>query len=84
MKKIRDTLNIDLVDIAISSNIQINHLKNIENELYGALPNDVYLRGYLVNYAEFLSLDSKRVVDDYMQGFHQWLKATWNCRRTKE
>lgn len=79
LKKIRETLNIDLVDIAISSNIQINHLKNIENEIYGALPNDVYLRGYLVNYAEFLSLDSKRVVDDYMQGYQQWRKTTWNC-----
>jgi len=84
LKKIRETLNIDLVDIAISSNIQINHLRNIENELYGALPNDVYLRGYLVNYAKFLSLDSKRVVDDYMQGYQQWRKTTSNSDMVDE
>ncbi len=76
LKKVREMLNIDLSDIALASNIQINHLKNIENELIRALPNDVYLRGYLVNYAEFLSLDSQKVVDDYMLGYRQWREKT--------
>ncbi len=76
LKKIREALNIDLVDVAISSNIQINHLKNIETELYGALPNDVYLRGYLINYAEFMSLDPAKVVEDYMQSYQEWQKST--------
>lgn len=76
LKQVRETLNIDLLDIAMATNIQINHLKNIENEHYQALPNDVYLRGYLVSYAEFVSLDPKRVVDEYMAGYKKWRKET--------
>lgn len=72
LKKIREELNVDLLDIAISSNIQISHLRNIENEIFEALPSDVYLRGYLKNYADYVSLDAIRVVEDYMQDYQQW------------
>ncbi len=78
LKKIREELNIDLLDIAISSNIQINHLKNIENEAWDSLPSGVYLKGYLKSYAKYISLDAARVVEDYMQGYLKWKEQSLN------
>lgn len=76
LKAIRQGLKVELVDIAVASNIQIKHLKNIERENFQDLPKDVYLRGYLKSYADHLSLNSSRVVDDYMQRFQQWRNAS--------
>lgn len=75
LKSIREELKVDLLDIAMASNIQINHLKNIESENYKDLPKDVYLRGYLTSYAEYLSLDPPRIVDDYMHQYREWRKT---------
>ncbi len=72
LKQLRETLKIDLLDIALATSIQISHLKNLEADVYGALPRDVYTRGYVTNYAKYLALDPKKVVDDYMQGYNAW------------
>jgi len=74
LKQMREALKIDLLDIALATSIQVNHLKNLEKDQYGALPRDVYTRGYVTNYAKYLSLDPKKVVDDYMQGYEAWYK----------
>ncbi|MBW2323322.1 MAG: helix-turn-helix domain-containing protein [Deltaproteobacteria bacterium] len=42
LKQIRKNLNIDLLDIAITTKIQVEHLENIENEKYNDLPPEVY------------------------------------------
>lgn len=74
LKQLRKALKIDLLDIALATSIQVNHLKNLEADLYGALPRDVYTRGYVTNYAKYLALDPKKVVADYMQGYQAWYK----------
>lgn len=74
LKHLRKALKIDLLDIALATSIQVNHLKNLEANLYGALPRDVYTRGYVTNYAKYLSLDPQKVVADYMQGYDAWHK----------
>ncbi len=72
LKHIRETLNVDLLDISMSSNIQVKHLENIEKQNFEDLPKDVYLRSYIKSYANFLSLDPDRVLDDYMQEYGNW------------
>jgi hypothetical protein len=72
LKVIRERLNIELCDIAMETKIQHNHLKKIEDEEYEALPREIYIIGYLKNYARYLSLDPNQVVADYMQGYYQW------------
>ena len=76
LKHIRETLSIDLLDISISSNIQVKHLENIEKQNFQELPREVYLRSYLKSYAIFLSLDPDKVVDDYMLEYGNWSKKT--------
>jgi len=72
LKQVRGELNIDLLDISLSSKIQIVHLENIEDEIYSNLPGDVYLKGYLRSYAQYISLDPEKVVEDYMQRYEEW------------
>ncbi len=74
LRQIREHLNIGLYDVALATNIQIHHLENIEIEKYDALPADLYTRGFVVSYAKYLSLDSKKVADDYMNRYHSWKK----------
>jgi len=72
LKIIRERLNIELCDIAMETKIQRSHLKRIEDEDYVALPREIYVIGYLKNYARYLSLDPDKVVADYMEGYSQW------------
>ena len=72
LKNIREKLDIDLLDISLATNIQLNHLKNIEKEDYKALPREVYTRGHVMNYAKYIGIDPSKVADNYMQGYHKW------------
>ena len=72
LKQIRERLNIDLYDVALSTKVQIRNLEDIETENYGALPPDVYTRGFVISYARHLSLDTNKVVDDYMNRYYEW------------
>lgn len=72
LRQIRERLNIDLYDVALSTKVQIRNLEDIETENYGALPPDVYTRGFVISYARHLSLDTNKVVDDYMNRYYEW------------
>ena len=72
LRKIRERLNIDMQDIALSTRVQTQYLKDIELENFEGLPPEAYTRGFIISYAEYLSLDSKKVVDDYMSRYSAW------------
>ncbi|MGA1870850.1 MAG: helix-turn-helix domain-containing protein [bacterium] len=72
LQNIRQRLKIDLCEIANSTRISIHHLENIERERYETLPPSAYIRGFIVNFANYLRLDSKKVADDYMQRYKVW------------
>jgi flagellar biosynthesis protein FlhG len=72
LRQIRERLNIDLYDVALSTNVQIRNLEDIETENFDALPPDVYTRGFVISYARYLSLDTNKVVDDYMHRYYEW------------
>lgn len=75
LREIRERLSIDLRDVALVTKIQMQHLENIELEEYDSLPVDVYVRGYIASYAKYLSLDPKKVADDYMNEYYAWKEA---------
>ena len=72
LQEIREGLNIELQDISLSTRVQTQYLESIELEDFDALPPEAYTRGFVVSYAEYLSLDSKKVADDYMNRYHEW------------
>ncbi|MCP5054338.1 MAG: hypothetical protein GY940_44635 [bacterium] len=63
----REVLNVELKEIALATGIPLSHLKNIEMERLELLPPLGYVRIYVSKYAEYLSLDVQRVIDDYMR-----------------
>ena len=72
LRKIRERLNIDLQDIALSTRVQPQYLESREVEDFSTLPPEAYTRGFVISYAEYLSLDSKKVADDYMSRYAAW------------
>ncbi|MDF1577508.1 MAG: helix-turn-helix domain-containing protein [Desulfurivibrionaceae bacterium] len=69
LKKIRQRLKVSLDDMALETRVRREHLVNIEADNFAELPVAVYTRGFLLNYAKFLSLDAEKVVESYMANF---------------
>ena len=67
LKLTREVLGVRLEEIALGTAIPLKHLKNIEMERFDLLPPEGYVRIYVTKYAEYLSLDTKRVTRDYMK-----------------
>jgi curved DNA-binding protein CbpA len=68
----REKLGMGIHEIAVSTKIHYKILVNIEKERFAKLPDPGYLRWYLITYAKALSLDTKRVADEYMKLYRQW------------
>ena len=67
LKNIREHLGISLQDIALRTRIHLPYLQYIEEDRIEKLPHEVYLRGYLAQYAQVMGLDASRVVQGYLK-----------------
>jgi len=76
LREVREKMNVGLHEIALTTNIRIRYLEDIELERFDSLPPEVYLRGFVTDYARFLSLDYRKVADDYMSRYRAWKKAS--------
>ena len=56
----------EIDDISSVTKVNGTHLRNIEDENFGELPADVYVRGFVKAYAQTIGLDPKVVVPSYM------------------
>ena len=66
LKVTREVLGVELKDISLFTGVPLNHLKNIELQRPDLLPPGGYIKVFLKKYAEYLSLDPKRVIADYL------------------
>ena len=78
LKEIRQKLDISLDDMAMETRVQYKHLLDIEADNFAELPVAVYTRGFVVNYAKFLSLDPEMVAKSYMDNFRQYREKVLN------
>jgi flagellar biosynthesis protein FlhG len=67
LKEIRERLGISLEEISACTRIHHPYLEFIERDRYDKLPHEVYLRGYLIQYAKMMGLDAARVVRGYLK-----------------
>jgi cytoskeletal protein RodZ len=67
LKKRREELGRDLRDISDILKIKCDYLRSIEDEAFDKLPEPVYVRGYIREYAEFLNIDTETVLNAYTQ-----------------
>lgn len=75
LKQIREKLGIQLHEISLNTKIRVEILENIELEKFDALPQEVYLKGHLRNYASCLLLNPKKVSDDYLKRYKEWKRG---------
>jgi flagellar biosynthesis protein FlhG len=74
LRDIREKLNMSLDDVAMATRVQLSHLVNIEEENFSELPVPVYTRGFVMNYAKYLSIDPEMVANSYMEKYRHWVQ----------
>lgn len=67
LKKEREKARISLERAAGALKVGKDYLINIENDYYEELPPDVYIKGFLKNYARLLELDENEVIKTYQK-----------------
>ena len=82
LKRVREKMGVSLDDVAVTTRIQLQYLVGLENENYEVLPPEVYTRGFVTSYAEFLSLDVQKVATDYMGRYRTWKSGHHKGGRT--
>jgi len=65
LAKKRISLGLDSKDVEKAIRIRSKHIEAIENGRYDSLPPDVYVRGFVRNYANYLKLDANKVMKLY-------------------
>jgi hypothetical protein len=82
LKRVREKMGVSLDDIAMATRIQLQYLVGLEDENFEVLPPEVYTRGFVTSYAEFLSLDVQKVAADYMVRYREWKSGHHKGART--
>ncbi len=67
LSKVRESLGIEIDEIARRTKISASHLRAIEAEEYQSLPALVYTRGFLQQVAKCLELDPAQVTRTYLR-----------------
>jgi cytoskeletal protein RodZ len=66
-KRRRESLDISLSEAEQATRIRIRYIEALEASEYDILKDDVYTRGYVKNYADFLGLETKPILKLYEQ-----------------
>jgi cytoskeleton protein RodZ len=59
---------VDLEDVHAATGIRPRYLRAIEEEDWGAMPEDFYVRAFIRKYAQFLGVAPEPLVEEYRQG----------------
>jgi flagellar biosynthesis protein FlhG len=76
LKTLREARGIDLAEISQRTKVSVHHLRSIEDEQWSVMPAQVYLRGFLVEFARFLRLDVQHVTRSYLARYTKGKAAT--------
>lgn len=69
LRQIREAVGVELREVAERSKIGMAYLQALENEQFQRLPAQVYVRGFLAEYARALGLDAERVKQTYLDRY---------------
>ena len=72
LRKVRESMGIELGEIARHTKISTGYLEAIEAEEYANLPALVYTRGFVQQVARFLELDPTQVSKTYIKRMRAW------------
>jgi len=71
LKRIREMLGIDIGEVEFSTKISLQHIRNIEEDKFRSLPEEVFVKGYLAAYAKCLGLEAPKVVEQYIEKYRR-------------
>ncbi len=71
LRQLRESRGITIADISARTKVGGAHLRAIEEERWEAMPAEVYLRGFLVEFARCLRLRPEQVTQSYLQRFRR-------------
>ena len=66
----RERQGLSIRDIEKGTSIRALYIESIEKGDYSQLPGEVYTKGFIRNYANFLKMDAAAVVKRYMEENH--------------
>lgn len=84
LSKRRRQLELELDSVERSTHIRRKYLELIEAGDYANLPNDVYSRGYVKNYAEELGFDTTEILKIYSRERHEYDMSLGSAGKTKK
>lgn len=61
----RKRKGVDLIEAELETKIRAKYLEALESGDFELLPNDIYTKGFLTVYAQYLGLDAKNVTELY-------------------
>jgi len=80
LRRIREQQGRRLEEIADRTRINLAYLQDIEEDAMMRLPPEVFLRGYVGQYATVLRLDAKEVTEGYLKRYRAWKQQSGAAR----
>lgn len=71
LQTLRKDYGINLRLVSDTTKVSMTNLRLLEAEEWSKLPAMVYVKGFIVQYAKFLGLDSKRIVKDLVSRYEK-------------
>lgn len=72
LRRLRESASASIADVAEITKVGKNYLKAIEDNDFDSLPAPVYVRGFVVEYAKVLGLNSSQVAASYMALYERY------------
>ncbi len=69
LREARVRQGLDYPQVELATKIRAKYLRALEDEQFGVLPAQPYVKGFLRTYAEFLGLDGQLYVDEFNSRF---------------
>ena len=66
----REKQGLTIKDIERETSIRAKYLEALEQGRYDTLPSEVYVTGFIRNYADFLHLNAEKLVQEYREEIH--------------
>jgi hypothetical protein len=71
LREARMRRRIDMAEVEAATKIRAKYLRALEAEEWAVLPGSTYVKTFLRSYADYLELDSRRLVEEYKRRFER-------------
>ncbi len=65
LKRLRTEKHMSIEDVATGTGIRAQYLEALEKSDYAKIPGDVFIKGFIRNYGNFLEVDGNALVEEY-------------------